>query len=124
MKNKFVLLAILFVFAFACNNKNTPPTLTITTPTEGATIIGPVNITGITTDKSLHLMTIKITKDADASVLFIQEIPDVHDLTSYNFNVTYNPTGINVATDVTLTIIVEDHQSLSTTNTVHFKLMP
>jgi hypothetical protein len=122
MKNNLILFVTIILFAFSCNKDKDAPTLVINSPSDGATVTGTVTIAGMVTDKSLHEMTVLLTKDADGSELFSKTITDVHDLASYNFNETYNPVGINSFIDVTCTVTVEDHMENKTTKTVKFKL--
>ena len=123
MKSKLILFTLCSIILFSCKKDKDAPVLTISSPSTGATINGVVNITGIVTDKELHQMEITITKNSDASVLYTKII-SVHELTTYNFNETYTPTGITADTDVTLTIKVEDHVPNITTKIVVFKLVP
>lgn len=101
----------------------TAPVLTITSPTDNASMNGAVVITGQATDNSLHEMSIKITKDADGSILW-EKSPTVHDLTEYAINQTWTPSGIMASTPVTLTVTVEDHNENAVTKTVKFVVNP
>lgn len=91
-------------------------------PTEGASISGEVHIHGTVTDKSLHEMEIKVTKDSDGSQLF-KATPKVHDKTEFSFDEHFTP-SVAGETAVTLTITVEDHSSNKTVKTVSFTVKP
>jgi len=124
MKSKLLLGILFALFTFAsCHKDKDKPELTVTSPSDGSMFNSAINITGTVTDKSLHEMSLKITRDADAVVLFEKEL-SVHDLTSYNFNETFAPAAVSVSTPVTLTIRVEDHESNETVKTISFKLIP
>ena len=123
MKSKILILAFICLFSFSCKKDKVAPTLIITSPASGATINGMVTITGTVADDELHEMTITIKKNSDGSILYTKDI-SVHDLTSYNFHETFTPTGILVPTEVTLTIVVEDHIPNTTTKNVVFQLLP
>lgn len=100
----------------------TAPVLTITSPSENASLSGEVHIHGAVTDESLHEMEIKVTKDADGSEIF-KATPTVHDKTDYSFDEHFTPV-VNSETAVTLTITVEDHSANITTKTVKFVVKP
>ena len=127
--NNILLLAVSCLTLFmACHkaddeNNTTDPVLSITSPASNASISGVVTITGLATDNSLHEMHLKITKDADGSVL-MESAPTVHDLTEYTIAQTWTPTNITVATPVTLTVTVEDHNEHAVTKTVNFTVNP
>lgn len=97
------------------------------------TLISPVNlqmynngdtvkIKGTLTDASLHELLIKITKDADGSILF-QDAPAVHDLTSYTINSAWK-SSVTDHTNATLVVLAEDHSSNVASDTVHIHIMP
>ena len=123
MKTKFILLAFITVFAFACKKDNVAPTLNIATPTEGAQTTGVVVIKGTCADEHLKTVLIKITRDATGSVIYTKEL-SIDGLTTYAFEEQYNP-GITVtASAVTLTVEVADDNGSKTTKTVKFTLAP
>jgi hypothetical protein len=124
MKSKFVLLVLFAIFTFSSCHKDTEvPVVTVSSPADASMFNSPVTISGTTTDNSLHEMSLKITRDADGTVLFEKEL-SVHDLTSYTFNETFTPAAVSATTDVTLIIRVEDHEANETIKTVKFKLIP
>jgi hypothetical protein len=102
--------------------ENNAPALTIENPVEGASLGGEIHIHGKVTDESLHEMEIKVTKDADGSVLLTAS-PVVHDKTEYSFDEHFTP-AVSAETPVTLTITVWDHSDNSTTKTVKFSVKP
>lgn len=122
----------LFLFsAVACHDHDdhdgddkTAPVLTISEPTAGESLSGEIHIHGTVTDEtSLHELSIKITRDSDNSEMF-SAAPSVHDLTAYDFDEHWTPTGLTAETDVTLTIVVADHGDNNDTKTVKFKVKP
>jgi hypothetical protein len=98
------------------------PVVTITSPTENASISGDVAIQGLATDESMHAMSIIVTDDTGVSQLFIAT-PEVHDSTSYTINELWSP-GVGDPTPVILTVKVEDHSNNITVKTVHFTVNP
>lgn len=130
MKNiTMVFVACLSIYS--CHKSDAvdknPPVLTLNTPVSNATYTNGqvVSITGTITDESLHELLISITKDADGSTLFTpSNPPEVHDLTSYNINEKWTPTGFTTATSVTLKVSAEDHSSNITIKTIKFTLQP
>ena len=120
-----VLFAALLCLPFIACKKDkdetdtTAPELTITSPAENEAFTGEVHIELMVTDESLHEMSIKVTKDSDGVVVF-EEAPEVHDLTEFDYHEHFTPTGLSGLTDLTLTVVVEDHASHVTTKTVKF----
>jgi hypothetical protein len=115
-------IAIFIILISSCKDK-TPPELTINSPTVNQSFHSGdmISITGKTTDKSLHELKITITDDKD-SVIYTK-LPEVHDLTSYDFN---ESTNIIVTATKTfkLTITAEDHMEQATAKTVGFVVNP
>lgn len=123
----FVLLSALVLMLPSCHKHDeedaNPPVVTVTSPSESASISGAVTIAGNVTDESLHALSLEVTKDSDGSSLYAKSI-SVHDKTEYGFNETWTPSGIGAETAVTLTVVVEDHSDLKTTKTVKFTVKP
>ncbi|MBL7805479.1 MAG: hypothetical protein JNL02_17190 [Saprospiraceae bacterium] len=99
------------------------PVLTITSPAEGASYTGTLDIHLEVTDESLHEMSVKVTRDSDGSVVFEEE-PTVHDEIEFHFEHLHTFTGLSGDTPMTLTVVVEDHSAHTTTKTVHFIAKP
>jgi hypothetical protein len=97
--------------------------LLIEKPADNTVVSGKVEIHGKVTDKSLHELEIKVTKDSDGSELF-KATPSVHDKTEYSFDEHFTPSGLSGETSVTLTIIVEDHSDNVTNKSIKFKVKP
>ncbi|MCB0530039.1 MAG: hypothetical protein KDC61_00855 [Saprospiraceae bacterium] len=95
------------------------PVLTITSPTENESFLGEVHIELTVTDESLHSLSIKVTKDSDGSVVY-EDSPTVHDETDYDYHEHFTPAGLSGLTDMTLTVVVEDHSAHVVTKTVKF----
>lgn len=127
MKNfQILLLFTILVSApfLGCKNSKDPvdnndPVVTIASPTENEAFLGEIQITINVTDESLHEMSVKVTKDSDGSVVY-EDSPEVHDLTSIDFSEHFTPPGVSGVTNMTLTVVVEDHGSNIVTKTVHF----
>lgn len=127
MKNFQILLlfaGLLCLPFIGCKNEKddtdtTAPELTITSPAENESFLGQIHIELMVTDESLHEMSIKVTKDSDGVVVF-EDAPEVHDLTEFDYHEYFTPTGLSGLTDLTLTVVVEDHASHVTTKTVKF----
>lgn len=100
------------------------PVITLTTPVNlqmynnGDT----VKIKGTLTDASLHELLIKITNDANGSILF-QDAPLVHDLTTYNINSAWK-SAVTDHTNATVVVLAEDHSSNVASDTIHIHIMP
>lgn len=128
MQTKILLSSVFCLLTLAACHKHDhgddseAPVLNIEKPTEGSSISGEVHIHGIVTDKSLHEMEIKVTKDSDGSQL-LKTTPKVHNKTEYSFDEHFTPT-VSEETAVTLTITVEDHSSNKTVKTVKFTVKP
>lgn len=99
------------------------PAVTVLNPTEGAAYTAALDIDVDVTDESLHEMSVKVTKDSDASVVF-EDDPTVHDETHYIFTHSLTFSGLAGDTPMTLTVVVEDHNANKTTKTVHFTAKP
>ncbi|MBK8195389.1 MAG: hypothetical protein IPK76_20045 [Lewinellaceae bacterium] len=118
-------LSTLFLGQNACKDGGTSsedtnaPVLTITSPAADEAFLGEVHIELNVTDESLHEMSVKVTKDADGSVVF-EDAPEVHDETDFDFHHHFTPAGISGVTAMTLTVTVEDHSANITTKTVKF----
>ena len=129
MHSKFLFLAILFWFGLtSCHdhgdeNDKDAPVLLIEKPADNTVVSGKVEIHGKVTDKSLHELEIKVTKDSDGSELF-KATPSVHDKTEYSYDEHFTPSGLSGETAVTLTIIVEDHSDNVTNKSIKFKVKP
>ena len=129
MRSKCLFLAILFWFGLSsCHdhhdeNDKDAPVLVIEKPSDNTVVSGKVEIHGKVTDKSLHEMEIKVTKDSDGSELY-KATPSVHDKTEYSFDEHFTPSGLSGETAVTLIIKVEDHSENVTTKSVKFKVKP
>lgn len=136
MKNKlFLTLGLLLslgIFLPAChkdaahehNDEDvTPPAIVISSPVADAAISGLVAIIGKVSDESLHELRIKVTRDSDDKLLFSKS-PTVHDLTEYDFDLSWTPVDITDETAVTLSVQVEDHSDHSVTQTLKFKVKP
>ncbi len=130
MQIKSLLFAALCLLTVAaCKNHDhdddadtDAPVLTIGIPAENATVSGTVHIEFTVTDKSLHEMEVKVTKDSDGSELY-KVNPVVHDETEYEFHEHFNP-NVAAETAVTLTVVVSDHNDHTTTKTVKFTVKP
>ena len=129
MNIKFFLFSILSILILSsCHdhhdeNDKDAPVLLIEKPADNTVVSGKVEIHGKVTDKSLHEMEIKVTKDSDGSELY-KATPSVHDKTEYSFDEHFTPSGLSGETAVTLTIKVEDHSDNVTTKSVKFKVRP
>ena len=129
---KILLFSFCSLFAFstiACHHNHededdsTIPVITIEEPVDGESIAGEVHFHGTVTDNSLHEMTIKVTRDSDGAEQF-SAAPTVHDLTAYDFDEHWTPSGLTEETAVTVTITAEDHGSNKATKVVKFKVKP
>lgn len=129
MNIKFFLFSILCLLILSsCHdhhdeNDKDAPVLVIEKPSDNTVVSGKVEIHGKVTDKSLHEMEIKVTKDSDGSELY-KATPSVHDKTEYSFDEHFTPSGLSGETAVTLIIKVEDHSENVTTKSVKFKVKP
>ena len=122
----FLLLTTTFTACHKADDHSddtTDPVMTISSPAPNAALSGSITIAGLATDNDLHELELKITRDADGATLW-EKSPVVHDLTEYTIAETWIPSGINALTPVTLTVIVEDHNDHSVTQTVRFVVNP
>lgn len=127
MKIKHLILLATFASLLftvnACKSEDEPddndPVLTITSPTDNESFLGQIHIALNATDESLHEMSIKVTRDDDGWIAF-EAAPEVHDLTTFNYDTSFAATGVTGLTDMTLTVEVEDHDSHIVTKTVKF----
>jgi hypothetical protein len=126
MKNQLLFVLFLFIFgALACHHHDhddsdtTSPVVTITKPAESSNVVGALQVVVAVSDNSLHEMSVELLKDSDNSVL-VSEKPKVHDETSYNFDKTFNLSGITDQTPMTLKVKVEDHGGNVTEKTLKF----
>jgi len=113
-----VIIISLVLLVNACTKKDTtPPTLSLTSPTDASTfhLNDSIRIIGTSTDESLLELQIKITNDSSSAIMYL-DTPEVHDLTSYNINSSWK---VNVSPNVnaTLTVTVEDHSDHTTIQT-------
>ncbi len=119
-----LFLVSMLLFTVSCHKTAKDlPTLTIAAPladdqfTSGQVI----TIKGEAADAvRLHALSIKITDDKTGAVLYSNE-PYVHDLKSYDFNVTWTA-KVNDWTDATVTITAENHDEQQTVKTVKIKI--
>jgi hypothetical protein len=127
MKNLFFFAFILLIAgAISCHHHDhdddsdtTSPVVTISKPNESANITGALQIVVAVSDNSLHEMSVQVLKDSDNSVL-VNEKPKVHDESSYNFDKTFNLSGVTDQTPMTLKVKVEDHGGNVTEKTLKF----
>jgi len=100
------------------------PTVVISTPSSlqmynnGDTI----KIRGLVSDASLHKLLVKIVKDIDSSILFM-ETPLVHNLISFTIQSNWKSQVAN-HTNATVIVVAEDHHSNVNSDTVHIHIMP
>ncbi len=121
-------LVLLSVFAItlvinACRKVDEAPKIILDEPTEGMLVSGEVHIHGRVTDEELHNLNIKVTKDADSSVLFTLS-RHWHGKSEFGIDEHFTPSGITGETAVTLFIEVEDEADQVTTKTVRFRVKP
>jgi hypothetical protein len=101
------------------------PVLTINTPTSNQIFQSgnTINVTGlITDDLGLFRGNIRITDDANGSVLKTQDY-EIHYVLSYNYNISYVP-SVTVPSNYTVTVYFQDHGYNTTTKSVKIKVNP
>ena len=89
----------------------TAPVLQIYTPVENQVFVNgnTINITGkITDDLGLYQGVIRITDDANGSILKEQRY-EIHYVLAYNFNISYTTFNVSSPADYTVTVSFEDH---------------
>lgn len=123
MKSKFILFAIISIFAFACKKDKTSPSLSIASPSDNAQASGAVVIKGTVADEHLHTVILKITNDATGATVYNKTLT-IDGLTTYGFEEQYTPTIVVNPTNVTLTIEVSDVNSNKTSKIIKFTLIP
>jgi hypothetical protein len=123
MKSKFILFAFISIFAFACKKDKTAPTLSISSPSDGAQATGVVVISGTVADEHLHTVTLTVTKDGTGVVLYNKTLT-IDGKTTYGFSEQYDPGIVITSSNVTLTVEVSDVNSNKTSKLVKFTLVP
>jgi len=101
------------------------PVIVITTPTENQVFSNnnTINITGkVTDDKGLYQGTIRVTNDANGSLLKEQAY-EIHGFLSYDFTLPYQ-VATATASDYTITVRFEDHGTNVTSKSVKIKASP
>jgi len=141
----FFLLGLVILLAAACSKGGVPvddgstggggyvynptdttaPVLDINTPVINQVFANGnvINVSGhIADDFGLYRGTVRITNDANGSVMKEQQY-EIHGILSYNFSVNYTA-AVTVASDYTVTVGFEDHGSNSVTKSVKIKVNP
>ena len=131
------LLSILFagVIIISCSKNDddhesppddvVPPVIEITTPTDNQVFSNnnTINITGkVTDDKGLYQGSIRITNDANGSLLK-EQLYEIHGVLSYSFSLPYQ-VAAPTASDYTITVHFEDHGTNKTSKSVKVKANP
>lgn len=82
-----------------------------------------MNVTGrITDDLGLYRGTIRITNDANGTLVKEQQY-EIHGLLAYNFNISYT-TGVTIISDYTVKVTFEDHGLNTASKSVKVKVNP
>jgi hypothetical protein len=81
-----------------------------------------IKVEGKVTDNGLYRGSIRITDDAD-STLIKEQLYEIHGLQLYNFNLAYKTT-VTVVTNYTITVQYEDHGLNNSIKTVKVKVNP
>ena len=120
----FLILFLLISSLLSCHKTSTDaPIVNIVTPLvdDQFTSGQDIRIKGDVSDAvNLHGLTIKITDDKTGTVLF-SNTPDVHDLKTYTYDVTWKA-KVSDWTDATITVIAENHAEIQTTKTIKIKI--
>ena len=101
------------------------PVIEITTPTENQVFSNnsTINITGkVTDDKGLYRGSIRITNDANGSLLK-EQLYEIHGVLSYSFSLPYQ-VATTAVSDYTITVHFEDHGTNKTSKLVKIKVNP
>lgn len=107
------------------DNDVVPPVVEITTPTEGQVFANgnSINMTGkITDDNGLYRGSIRITNDADGSIIKEQSY-EIHGFLLYNFSLSHT-VSVTTAADYTVKVSFEDHGQNVSSKTVKVKVNP
>ena len=102
-----------------------PPVIEITTPTDNQVFSNnnTINITGkVTDDKGLYQGSIRITNDANGSLLK-EQLYEIHGVLSYSFSLPYQ-VAATTTSDYTITVYFEDHGTNKTSKSVKVKANP
>ena len=133
------LLSILFagVIIISCSKNDSdddheytpddvvPPVIEITTPTDNQVFSNnnTINITGkVTDDKGLYQGSIRVTNDANGSLLK-EQLYEIHGVLSYSFSLPYQ-VAATTASDYTIRVHFEDHGTNKTSKSVKVKANP
>ena len=103
----------------------TAPVLVISTPTSNQVFTNgnTINVTGsITDDYGLYLGSIRITDDANGSLLK-EQLYEIHYVLAYNFNISYLA-NVSASSNYTVTVSFQDHGLNVTTKSVKIKVNP
>ena len=101
------------------------PVIEVTTPADNQVFSNSntINITGkVTDDKGLYRGSIRITNDANGSLLK-EQLYEIHGVLSYTFNLPYQ-VAATTASDYTITVHFEDHGTNKTSKSVKVKANP
>lgn len=119
---RLLLILIPSLFLMSCFKDKDAPEVTITSPTAGQVIDSgtAIHMSAHITDKSLHHLTVNLILSGTGTILYTTE-PAVHDLTSYDFDETWNASGFTGMADLMLEVIAIDHEDNKTLKSVAFK---
>jgi phosphate-selective porin len=82
-----------------------------------------ISITGkLTDDYGLYRGSIRITNDANGSVMK-EQLYEIHGLVVYNYNISYSP-AVAASSNYTITVSFEDHGLNTATKSVKIKVNP
>ena len=101
------------------------PSLNINTPTSNQVFTSGnvINVTGrITDDLGLYRGSIRITNDANGTILK-EQLYEIHYVLSYDFSISYT-TSVTVPSDYTVTVFFEDHGYNGAAKSVKMKVNP
>ena len=105
-------------------NDNTNPVVVINTPLNNEVFSSGnvIRVSGRVDDNSLYRGFIRITNDADNSIVK-EQLYEIHGFQFYNFSLEYT-TSVAVASDYTITVQFEDHGLNPGSKTLKVKMNP
>jgi hypothetical protein len=137
-KTLFILCVATAIIAGACSkggeatqdphttdfSDSTTPVVELYTPTDNQVFTSgdTIKVDGKVTDNSLYRGSIRITNDANNSVV-LEQLYEIHGFQLYNFHIEYK-TMVTAVTNYTVTVQYEDHGLNNGIQTAKIKINP